>query len=346
MRQELLEKGRGGLLVTGSCSEGEHFTYNQNGAGMIGESCVTAYMLRWLDSLLRLEGDMHYGDIMERTIYNALFAANSPDGRHIRYFTPFTGEREYDLRDCFCCCGNYRRAIGELPAKVVYRTPEGGIVLNLYTNMKKTFTVAEKSVTLQEKTAYPNNGDVTISVESADPLAFPLSFRVPHWCEKVTVKVNEEVPIELASDQCEKGLFTLRRTWKTGDVVRISMPMEWRLVRGRAVQEGHVALMRGPVVFGFSKEQNAELLKKFPQPRDLVVDPKTIGVPEPDTHIRPDGQKVRVKAWTNPECTGEQVEVVYTEFTDPADIAVYFKVPNLNDTQPIRLMDDELFFMQ
>jgi uncharacterized protein len=68
---------------------GEHFTYNQNGSGAIGESCVTAYMLRWIDSLMRLEGDMRYGDLLERTIYNALFAANSPDGRWIRYFTPF-----------------------------------------------------------------------------------------------------------------------------------------------------------------------------------------------------------------------------------------------------------------
>lgn len=32
MRQELFAKGRGGMLVTGSCSEGEHFTYNQNAA--------------------------------------------------------------------------------------------------------------------------------------------------------------------------------------------------------------------------------------------------------------------------------------------------------------------------
>lgn len=101
MRNELLEFGRGGLLVTGSCSEGEHFTYNQNGAGSIGESCVTAYMLRWLDSLLRLEGNLRYGDIMERTIFNALFAASSPDGRQIRYFTPFSGDRTYDSRDGF-----------------------------------------------------------------------------------------------------------------------------------------------------------------------------------------------------------------------------------------------------
>lgn len=67
MCNQLLKRGEGGLLVTGLWSEGAHFTYNQNGREAIGESCVTAYMLRWTDSLLRLEGAL-----LERTLYEAL----------------------------------------------------------------------------------------------------------------------------------------------------------------------------------------------------------------------------------------------------------------------------------
>ena len=67
--------------------------YTQNGSGSISESCVTAYLIRWLGSLMRLEGDLRKGDVMERAIYNALFAAQSPSGRQIRYFTPFAGPR-------------------------------------------------------------------------------------------------------------------------------------------------------------------------------------------------------------------------------------------------------------
>jgi hypothetical protein len=48
------------------------------------------------------------------------------------------------------------------------------------------------------------------------------------------------------------------------------------------------------------------------------------------------------KAWTNPAREGDQVDVVLTEFVDPDGIEVYFKVPNLEDTRPIRIMDDEL----
>ena len=147
MRLELFAKGRGGMLVTGSCSEGEHFTYNQNGAGNIGESCVTAYMMRWLESLMRLEGNFAYGDVLERSMYNALFAALTPDGRRIRYFTPFTGERKYDGHsDGFCCCGNFRRAMAELPRKVCYVTSCGALAVNLYAPFAKTFEVNGKEM--------------------------------------------------------------------------------------------------------------------------------------------------------------------------------------------------------
>jgi DUF1680 family protein len=348
MRNDLLKKGDGGMLVTGSCSDGEQFTYNQNGRGAIGESCVTAYVLRWMDSLMRLEGDMRYGDLLERTIYNALFAASSPDGRWIRYFTPFTGDRAYDTRDFFCCCGNYRRAVAELPQKVYYRTPEGGIALNLFTNSKKAFDVKGQTVTILQETAYPNDGDVklTFSTEnpnpSPNPVAFAFQFRTPRWCEKMTLRVNDEAPVTIDPRKQKLGCYALNRTWKNGDVVKISMPMAWRFLRGRAVQDGRVVLLRGPVVYCIGKDQNAALLAKCPEPRNLVIDPASIAEPVRDESIRPNGVKAVAKAWLNQDCTGEQVDVTLTEFVDPSGQDVYFRVPNLADTSPVRLTDDEI----
>jgi len=341
MRNELLKRGEGGMLVTGSCSEGEHFTYNQNGHGAIGESCVTAYVLRWIDSLMRLEGDMRYGDLLERTIYNALLAANSPDGRWIRYFTPFTGDRRYDTRDYFCCCGNYRRAVAELPQKVYYRTPEDGIALNLFTNSNKTFDLKGQAITILQETAYPNDGDVRLTFSTENPVAFPFQFRTPRWCEKIMVRVNDEPPATVDPLKQELGCV-LNRTWNDGDVVRISMPMTWRLLRGRAVQDGRVVLLRGPIVYCIGKDQNAELLAKCPEPRNLVIDPASLAEPVSDDSIRPGGRKVVAKAWLNPDCSGEKIDVALTEFIDPSGQDVYFRVPDLADTVPVRLADDEI----
>ena len=342
MKQELLERGRGGLLVTGSTSEGEHFTYDQKGSGSIQESCVTAYLLRWIDSLMRLEGDLRYGDVMERTIYNALFGAQSPDGRHICYFTPFTGRRSFQSIDTFCCNGNFRRAVAELPQKIYYRTPDDGITLNLFTPSKKAFDVKGQTVTLLQETAYPNDGEVKLTFSTAKPAAFAFRFRTPAWCEAVTLSVNSEPPLTLDPQRQTLGGHTLDRTWKDGDVVRISMPMQWRFLRGRAVQHSRVALLRGPVVYCVGKDQNAELLKKCSEPRDLVIDPASLAGPVRDESIRPDGLKVAAKAWLKPDATGEKADVTFTEFIDPSGLDVYFRVPNVADTSPVRLMDDEI----
>ena len=339
MKQELFERGHGGLLVTGSTSQGEHFTYNQDGSGAVEESCVTAYLLRWVDSLMRLEGDMRYGDIMERTIYNALFAAQSPDGRRICYFTPFTGKRSFQTIDTFCCNGNFRRAVAELPQKVYYRTPDGGIALNLFTHSDKTFDVNGKTVEIKQETTYPNSGEVSLSFTCSEPVEFAFLFRTPRWAENSTCAVCN---VPYTPDKSELGYATVKRVWKSGDTLTLSLPMNWRFVRGRMIQDGRVALLRGPVLFTFSDTLNAEVLKKCPKPRDFVLDPTRIGNPILDNRIRPDGQKVVVKAWTNPERTGEPVDVVLTEFVDPDGIDVYFKVPKLDDTQPVRIMDDEL----
>ena len=339
MKQELLEQGRGGLLVTGSTSQGEHFTYNQDGAGPVEESCVTAYLLRWMDSLMRLEGDMRYGDIMERTIYNALFGAQSPDGRRICYFTPFTGKREFQQRDNYCCNGNFRRAVAEVPRKVYYRTPDGGIALNLFTSSAKTFDVNGKPVGIKQETAYPNSGEVKLSFACSEPVEFAFQFRTPRWAEKMTCAVNGA---PCPPDTSQPGCAVIRRVWKSGDTLVFSIPMGWRFARGRGLQDGRVALLRGPVLFTFSATLNADVLKRCPNPRDLVLDPTSIGDPVPDNRIRPDGQKVVVKAWTNPERTAAPVAIVLTEFVDPDGIDVYFKVPDLKDTRPVRIMDDEL----
>jgi len=342
MRNELLKQGECGMLVTGSCSDGEQFTYNQNGRGAIGESCVTAYMLRWIDSLMRLEGDMRYGDLLERSMYNALFGANSPDGRRIRYFTPFTGERPYDTHnDTFCCCGNYRRAVAEMPQKVYYRTSDG-IALNLFTNSNKAFDVNGQAVTIRQETAYPNDGEVKLTFSTPKPVACAFQFRTPRWCQKITLRVNDEAPVTIDPLARKLGSYVLNRTWTDGDVVNISMPMAWRFLRGRAVQDGRVVLLRGPVVYCVGKDQNAGLFAKCPDPRNLVMDPASIAEPVKDDSIRPGGLKTVAQAWLNPKSTGEQADVVLTEFIDPSGQEIYFRVPNLTDTSPVRLTDDEI----
>ena len=336
MYAALLEKQYGGLFVTGSASSGEYFTRDQVGTGAAEESCVTAYLLRLFDSLLRIDGDLRIGDVMERTIYNALFAAQSPDGRRLRYFTPFSGPRWYYQPDTFCCPGNFRRAVAELPRKVCY-TFDGGVAINLYAPMKKTLTLGGVPTQIEEITDYPNSGEVKFVVTPRDAADFTLRLRLPRWAEKVTIAVNDEPAAELLPGDYPGG-YDIKRTWRPGDTVVCSMPMTWRFVQGRAAQARRAALLRGPVLFCFSAAQNEGVLPEGFDPRDLVIDPDTLTDPVEDDTVRPGGMKTTARARLGRG--GQEVTVTLTEFVDPSGMEVYFR---LKDNSTLKAVGDELF---
>ncbi len=341
MRHELLRTG-GGLNVVGSASDGEWFSYTQNGAGMIGESCVTAYLVRWLESLMRREGDLRYGDIMERTIYNALFAAQDPAGRKIRYFTPFTGPRVYFNQDGFCCPGNFRRIMAELPQKVYYRSADKAVAVNLYTTSRTTVELDEDlSVELSQSTDYPSSGRVDFRVTPSQEAAFAVRLRIPRWCRSATIGINGGDPVAIPTGA---NPYEIRRTWKAGDTMTLEMPMAWRFIKGHRLQEGKAALARGPVVYCLGTAQNEEILKKYPNFNGIVIDPALLGALEPDPSVRPDGKKVTVGARVEgPGAWGKgapHLTLTFTEFADPTGIVTYVHLLDLTEAVEDELMED------
>ncbi len=246
-----------GLVITGTCSLGESFHNTHEIRGNLGESCATAYLIRMAHYLLQFEGRSLDGDIMERTIYNALFAAQEPTGRHLRYFTCAEGPRVYFDKDTYCCPGNWRRIVAELPEMIYYRSADGGLLVNLYTTSSADVKIADDlAVRVRQETDYPNSGRVAITIEPSRQAEFPVALRIPRWCSDATVAVNgqkADVPTKPGD------ISTIKRSWKSGDVVTLDMPMKTRLVRGHNLQAGKVAVMRGPVVFSFSPARQKDL---------------------------------------------------------------------------------------
>lgn len=321
-----------GLVITGACGDHECWHNTQTGTTNLGETCTTAYLLRFWDELLRRSGDSIYGDMMERAIYNALFAAQSPDGRKIRYYAPFEAERAYHPDDTYCCPCNYRRAMADLPQYVFYKN-SNGVLVNLYAPSEAIFELAQGKVKLTQTTDYPNSGVVKIRVDVNKPATFVLSVRVPRWCKAVEGDVNgEKIGLPRAP-----GYATIDREWKAGDVLTLNFPMDWRLVKGRRAQAGKVAIMRGPQVFTMS---NKATVGKAPA-RLLTLDPASLKGPEPDITIRPDGMACDIAVWEAGAWypSAKTTEATLTEFADPDGINTYFLVPNPNDE---RLIDDEL----
>lgn len=312
-----LTAGRG-LLVDGTASQDEGWHGDQADTGKTGETCTTAYLIRWLHRLMEIDPQPAYGDIMERAIFNALFAAQSPDGRELRKYTPLTGRREFYAgepssafkRDTYCCPNNFRRIVAELPQLVYYRGVDR-IVVNLYTESTLRTDMAGVPVTLRQQTGYPSKGRVEIEVEPAKPAAFALVLRLPGWCAAPTVTVNGKPAEGVAAGQ----FCTIERTWRAGDRVVVELPAEPRLVGGQGVQKGRAALLYGPLLFCLPGTDAAA-----EPPR---LDFGGLSGPVPDERIRPGGLAFDVA----PSPAGPPASRL-TEFVDPDGRATFLGFEN------------------
>ena len=326
-----------GLLVPGLCGYQECWHSNQQGFFKLGETCSTAYLIRWLDTMLQIEGESIYGDIMERAIYNGLFAAQSPDGRRLRYYSPFEGPRVYFDGDTYCCPCNFRRIIAELPGMLYYRWNEG-LAINLYAASSAVLDVRKGlSLKVHQVTDYPNSGNVVIHLKPSKPSHFPLYLRIPRWCDKANITINGDTTRMTAGGG---SFFMVSRKWKAGDEIRLQMPMSWRLIRGRKSQAGRVAVMRGPMLFCLNPERQKDFDPDIM--RLMWLDPTSVKLSGKDDTIRPDGLTCEALFW-NPNnynaASKADIKLTLTEYADPGCKATYFLVPNPEEDA---MTDDEL----
>jgi uncharacterized protein len=157
--------------------------------------------------------------------------------------------------------------LAALPA-YFYSTSDEGLWVHLYASGSVTAAAGGEAVALRQETRYPWDGEVRLTVEAAPAAPLSLFLRVPGWCEGASVAVNGE----LAADAAPGSYAELRRAWRPGDEVRLSLPMPVRRVESHpyvAGNTGRAALMRGPLVYCI---EQADLGGVGPQ--DVVLAPE------------------------------------------------------------------------
>jgi DUF1680 family protein len=112
------------LYITGTTSYNEHFDedHKLRPGREAAEGCVTVTWLQLTTHLLELTGEVKYADELERTMYNALLAAESPVNGEVSYYTPLIGykgfgESSHDpsLPGISCCSSSIPRGIAMIP---------------------------------------------------------------------------------------------------------------------------------------------------------------------------------------------------------------------------------------
>jgi uncharacterized protein len=316
-----------GLTITGGSGQKENWDDSQDGRGSFAESCATIHFIWLCDQLIQLTGKSYFGDLMERAIYNSLFAALSPNCQLTRYYTPFEGEREYWTGGSYCCNNNLRRVMPMLPGMVFYRNAKA-IIVNLYTDAEAAFQLTPgNNLRIRQATSYPGGQEIRIHLSPEKAQSFDLMLRVPAWSKKTIVKINGNI---IDSPATPGEFLVLNRKWKRDDVVEMRFEMNSRLINGVRRQAGRVALMRGPVLYCLNND-NAGTYGELDGATlsQITLNPRSFQFTQDSSTVRPDGTAYSVEVWPPADERRQAVNlprVLLTEFPDPKGKAVYFKL--------------------
>jgi len=97
-----------------------------------------------------------------------------------------------------------------------------------------------------QETEYPASEHIMLRVEPEKPGRFGVHLRIPAWLERqAEVFVNgKNVAVK-----AEPGTWaTIRRQWKAGDRIEMTLPFAWRRAPIDAKTAELFALMKGPVM--------------------------------------------------------------------------------------------------
>ena len=189
-----------------------------------------------------------YADLMEHTLYNAVIPGISLEGQHYFYQNPLADRGKHRRQawfGCACCPPNIARLLASLPG-YFYSTKASSVWVHLYATGTATLPLPDGgSITLEQKTNYPWDGEIEITVTQTTGHAEFLCLRIPEWVEGSEIRVNGEL-LSSWDSYVEVSIGGV------GTKVTLSLPMEVkRLVSHPHVlgNLGRVALQRGPLIY-------------------------------------------------------------------------------------------------
>ena len=275
-------------LPNGMFSCDEHLAGRDPSQG--SELCTVVETMFSLEQSLAITGIAALGDRLEKLAFNALSGMFTDDMwahqynqepnqvecslHHKPWVTDGPESNLFGLEPNFgCCTANFHQGWPKFAASIFMLSgataDEDGLVAAAYAPCEVRTRLRGAAVHIVEETDYPFRGTVSLTVNPVAPVNFPLSLRIPAWAAGTLITVNgkpEQTP-------AQPGTFArITRTWKYGDRVEITFPMQPRVSRWF---NGSVAIERGPLVFSYGIGENWVKLRDRGMTADWQVFPTT-----------------------------------------------------------------------
>lgn len=236
-------------FASGSLSQKEHFFDPAKMSGFIngytGETCCTYNMLKLGRHLFCMDPRAGVADYTERALYNHILAQQDPESGMVCYFLPLMSGsyKVYSTpeQSFWCCVGSGFESHAKY-AESIYFKKGDELLVNLF--IPSTLDWKERGLRLTQRTAFPAQETVSLTIDEAPATAQAISLRYPYWSGRPEVRVNGK---KVSVKGKPSSYFTLNRKWKKGDVIEVRYPMSLR-VETTPDNADKGALMYGPVL--------------------------------------------------------------------------------------------------
>ena len=161
------------------------------------------------------------------------------------------GFKSMEENTAYCgCCIAIGAAGCALATLMAARDTREGVEIDLCLPGTIRTEVHGIPVELKVKSPYPKPGEILLSVKAEKETEWELRLRIPSFVEEGSMQINEEEP-EKIPDQVRPGSFAaIKRLWRTGDAVRLSLSWGLRYVHGMENPEDEDSARQTAVLYG------------------------------------------------------------------------------------------------
>jgi DUF1680 family protein len=150
-----------------------------------------------------------------------------------------------------CCVAALNKILPNYIQAMWMKTQDGGVVATLYGPSTFETTIKGGKVAFTQKTSYPFSETIDIFVDESPNESFPLLLRIPGWCNKPVLTINNK----RVKFKNENGFARIERVWKKGDVVKLIFPMVPTVKKVRDMNENgkiYAVVSYGPLLMSYA----------------------------------------------------------------------------------------------
>lgn len=253
------------------------------------ETCAGVGNVLFNYRMFLLTRDAKFIDVAEVALYNNVLAGVSLEANSFFYVNPLAADGKTPFNNGLpgrspwfgtaCCPTNLARLLPQVTG-MMYAHSNEHIYVTLYGGNTTEVPLEKGTVTLQQQTGYPFDGNIKIQIDPAmEDQSFTLHLRIPGWLNQSFVpgdlyrftNAKRTTPQLYVNGKhqtvtTENGFTAIKRKWQKGDKIELVLPMQIRF--NSAIDQvkdniGRRAISRGPILYCAESADNAGPLSGY-----------------------------------------------------------------------------------